>query len=57
MSRLETTKILVIARRGERTDGRSTEKTGCSGQDRDQDHPAEALIAPEATRLESVVVF
>ena len=49
MSRPETTKILVIARRGERTDGRSTEKIGCPGQDRDQDHPAQTLIASEAT--------
>ena len=57
MSRLETTKILVIARRGERADGRNTEKIGCSGQDRDQDHPAQALIASEATMPGGVVVF
>ena len=56
MSRQEITKILVIARRGERTDGRGIEETGCSCADCDQDHPAQALIASEAT-TESVVVF
>ncbi len=58
MSRLEITKILVIAGRGERTeDGRSIEKTGCSGQNRDQYHRAQTLMASEATMPRCVVVF
>ena len=44
-------KILVIARRGERTNGRGFTETGCSGQDRDQGHPAQTLNALEATTI------
>ena len=50
-------KTLEIARRRERPDGRNSAETGCSCADRDQDHPAQALIASEATMPEGVVVF
>ena len=47
----------MINKRGERADGRSTEEIGCSGQDCDQDHPAQTLIASEAIMPRGAVVF